>query len=27
MNFAHAGVPTDLKDSLGTQIMIFNCMF
>jgi len=24
MNFAHAGVPTDLKDSLGNLIMISN---
>jgi len=27
MNFAHLGVHIDLKDSLETQIMIFNCMF
>jgi len=27
MNFVHEGVPIDLKDSLGTKIMIFNCMF
>jgi len=27
MNFAHAGVHTNPKDSLETQIMIFNYMF
>jgi len=27
MNFSHAGVHTDPKDSLETQFMIFNCMF
>jgi len=27
MNFAHAEVHIDPKDSLKTQIMIFNCMF
>jgi len=24
MNFAHTGVPTDPKDSMGNMIMIFN---
>jgi len=27
MNFAHAGVYIDPKDSLATQIKIFNCIF
>jgi len=27
MNFANAGVHTDPKDSLETQVMILNCMF